>query len=74
MSRLVRFHALFNGGATVGAAAAAVATRAAGEWRLGHPTLSVRYRQRAGAQPSAVSLGLALLRSRDAATEKSPVV
>jgi ATP diphosphatase len=32
----------------------------AGEWQLGHPTLSVRYRQRAGAPPSAVSLGLAL--------------
>jgi MFS family permease len=32
---LVRFHALFNGGATVGAACAAVATRAADDWRLG---------------------------------------
>jgi MFS family permease len=32
---LVRFHALFNGGATVGAGAAAAATRLAGEWRVG---------------------------------------
>jgi MFS family permease len=32
--RLVRFHALFNGGATAGAAAAAVISRATGEWRL----------------------------------------
>jgi MFS family permease len=31
---LVRFHALFNGGATLGAAAAAVVSRTTGEWRL----------------------------------------
>ena len=32
--QLVRFHALFNGGATVGAAAAALVSHATDEWRL----------------------------------------